>query len=59
MLVLDCDFLRPKQGWQCGRQMVPLVFFLIPMNKQTGPSQSGLVGRQGMWKTLERVGDRE
>lgn len=41
MLVLDCDFLRPKQGWQCGRQMVPLVLFLIPMNK-TGPSQSGL-----------------
>lgn len=42
VLVLDCDFLRPKQGWQCGRQTVPLVLFLIPMNKQTGPSQSGL-----------------
>lgn len=47
-LVLDCDFLRPEQGWQCERQMVPLGVVLTSpgssqhINKQTGPSQRAL-----------------
>lgn len=67
MLVLDCDFLRPKQGWQCGRQMVPLVLFLTspgssqPMNKQIGPSQRAL-GSGSDWpgrkqRNVEDIGE--
>lgn len=68
MLVLDCDFLRPKQGWQCGRQMVPLVLFLTspgssqPMNKQTGPPHRGawalgVTGLEGRQRNVEDIGE--
>lgn len=71
-LVLDCDFLRPEQGWQCERQMVLLGVALTSpgssqhINKQTGPSQRGLGSgsyqsgrRAGECGRHRRVGDRE
>lgn len=71
VLVLDCDFLRPEQDWQCERQMVPLVVSLTspgssqPMNKQIQPSQrdwdlgvTSLKGRQGNVEDIEERGGR-
>lgn len=66
------DFLRPEQGWQCERQMVPLGVALTSpgssqhINKKTGPSQRGLGSgsyqpgrRAGECGRHRRVGDRE
>lgn len=55
------DFLRPEQGWQCERQMVPLGVALTSpgssqhINKQTGPSQRGL--GSGSYQPGRRAGE--
>lgn len=52
--------LRPEQGWQCERQMVPLGVSDFPWqlpthNKQTGLSQRGL--GSGSYQPGRRAGD--
>lgn len=48
VLVLDCNFLRPEQGWQCERQMVPLVVSL-PSSGSSNPRTSRLGPSRGAW----------